>query len=177
MRSYKTPGLILARKNFSEGDKILTLLTPNFGKIVVLAKGVRRINSHRAPHLELFNDVELVLHQGKTFDLITESRVISNFSDLRQDLKLVGYIYYVTEVLERLLPERQKHEAVYYNFQNFLKSLSLPNSENMVKEFVVQLLWELGYLPRGDYPQDGVTNFVESVIERKIKSRKFIDQI
>ncbi|MEK7565592.1 MAG: DNA repair protein RecO [Patescibacteria group bacterium] len=177
MRSYKTPGIILARRNFSESDKILTILTPGLGKIVILAKGIRRINSRRAPHLELFNEVGLVLHRGKTFDIVTESKIINNFPSLRQDLKLIGFVYYSAEVLERILPERQKHEPVYYNFQNFLKNLSIVNTENIVKEFVVQLLWELGYLPKGQYPKMGVTNFVESIIERKIRSKKFIDQL
>lgn len=177
MRSLKVLGIILTRRNFSEKDKLLTVFTPGEGKVIVLAKGMRRLTSRRAPDLELFNEVRLVLHHGKTFPLVTESQVVENFSALRQNLKLVGYAYYLSEVLDRLLPERQKHEEVYQLFRGVLLDLSSKDPETKVKEFVIRLLWELGYIPKGQYPKLGVTDTVEGIIERKIKSRKFIDQI
>ncbi len=178
MRNYKTSGIILARRNFSEADKILTVLTPNLGKISVLAKGVRRLKSRRAPHLELFNEVELVLHQGRRFDIVTESKVLNNFPALRNDLKLVGFAYYLTEVIAKILPDRQSHPEIYSLCHSGLSRISLaPNSQNLVKEIVIELLWELGYLPRRQYPKIGVTNFVESIIEKKINSKKFLESI
>jgi len=65
MKSYKAEGIVIKRKNFGEADRILTVFTKKYGKIKVLAKGVRRITSRRGPNVELFNQVELVLHQGR----------------------------------------------------------------------------------------------------------------
>ena len=70
-KSYKADGIIVARKNFGETDKLVTIFTKQYGKKVVLAKGIRRITSRRAPHLELFSAVSLVLRSGKSFDYIT----------------------------------------------------------------------------------------------------------
>lgn len=178
MRSYKVEGVILSRSNFSEADKIVTIFTRQLGRIKVLAKGIRRIQSRRAPHLELFNQVELVLHAGKTFDTITEAHVIDSFSLAKLKLKLSGFLFYLAEVIDKILPEHQPHLTLYKTLVSSIKILSAsPNPQSVVKEFVVQLLWDLGYLPKGQYPKLGITDFVESVVEKRIRSRKFLEEI
>lgn len=179
MRSYKVEGVILKRSNFSEADKIVTVFTKQLGKIKVLAKGVRRIKSRRAPHLELFNRVELILHLGKTFDLVTEVRVIDDYSAPKSNLTLSGYLFYLSEVLDKILPEHQPHPELFAMFLIVLGDLGNQgaNAQEQVKHFIVQLLWNLGYLPNGQYPKIGVTTFVEDVVEKRIRSKKFLEEI
>lgn len=174
MRSLKVEGIILKRSNFSEADKIITVFTNQLGKIKVLAKGVRRIHSHRAPHLELFNHVALVLHSGKTFDTVTEVKVINGYAVPKADLKLAGFLFYLAEVLDKILPEHQPHPELFTDLVNMLSG---PISEESVKKFIIRLLWNLGYLPKGEYPKIGATSFVEGIIEKRIHSRKFLDEI
>ena len=175
MSSYKLQGVVLKRSNFGETDKILTIFTKELGKIKALAKGVRKIKSHRAPHLELFNQVEIYVHHGQTFDLLTEAKTINNFSNLKSDLKLSGYLFYISEILDKILPENQPHEEVYISLLNCLRNLS--DNEGKVKEFIVQLLWNLGYLSKDQFPRQGVTAAVEEIIEKPIKSKKFLAEI
>lgn len=170
LNSSKVEGVVLARRNFSEADKIITLFTREQGKMKVVAKGIRRIKSRRAPHLELFNHVSLVLHRGKTFDVVTEAKTISK---IKVDLKIAAYLFYLCEVFDKILPEHQPHEEIFLNFLKILKNLN----EKTVKNFMVQSLWSLGYLPKNQYPKLGVTNFVESIVERKIRSKKFLEEI
>ncbi len=142
----------------------------------ILAKGVRRIKSRRAPHLELFNQVELVIHEGKTFQTVTEAKVVNDQSNLKSDLKLSGYLFYLSEVIDKILPEHQPHPEIFGSFLSILGDLR-GNSEEKVKKFVVQLLWNLGYLPKGEYPKLGVTTFVENIVEKRIRSKKFLEEI
>lgn len=213
-RSEKLHGVILKRSNFNESDKIITIFTKEYGKIRSLAKGVRKIKSRRAPHLELFNQVEIYIHHGQTFDLITEAATIENYSGLKKELKLSGYLFYISEILDRILPENQPHEEVYLALLScvhdllivILGSVATPESpkpgtgaildavrwspdltrmteekykqaQDRVKQFIVQLLWNLGYLPHGQYPKQGITTFVEEIIEKPIKSKKFLEEI
>jgi len=180
LNSSKVEGVVLARKNFSEADKIITLFTREQGKVKVLAKGVRRIKSRRAPHLELFNHVSLVLHKGKAFDLVTEAKTLSK---IEVDLKTAAYLFYLCEVLDKILPEHQPHPELFAKLILCILSLrgmemtKQSYNENIVKQFVVELLWNLGYLPKGQYPKLGVTDFVESIVERKIRSKKFLEEL
>lgn len=173
LNSSKVEGVVLARKNFSEADKIVTLFTREQGKIKVVAKGIRRIKSRRAPHLELFNHVSLVLHKGKTFDIVTEAKTISK---IEVDLKIAAYLFYLCEVLDKILPENQSHEEIFDNLISVMCHAEFI-SASPVKNFVVESLWNLGYLPKGQYPKLGVTDFVESIVERKIRSKKFLEEI
>lgn len=170
LNSSKVEGIVLSRRNFSEADKIITLFTRQNGKMKVVAKGVRRIKSRRAPHLELFNYVSLVLHKGKGFDTITEAKTISR---VQADLKIAAYLFYLGEVVEKILPEHQPQEEVFNSLVEVIKS----PDERKVKDFVVKLFWALGYLPTGQYPKLGVTDFVEQIIERPIRSKKFLEEI
>lgn len=184
MRSEKTRGFILKRSNYGEADKILTVFSREKGKIHVLAKGIRRIKSRRAPHLELFNLVYFVLHHGQTLDIVTEARVESSYAGIKANLKLSGFLFYLSEILDKIIPEHQPHPEVFDQLQAHLKALetvsrspSSNDAQRLTKEFVVQLLWSLGYLPKGEYPKIGITNFVEQIVERGIKSKKFLEEI
>ena len=62
-RAYKTEAIIIKRRNFGEADRILTILTKNYGKIQVRAPGVRKITSRRSSHIELLNFSSLTLYR------------------------------------------------------------------------------------------------------------------
>lgn len=170
MRTSKLTGIIIKRSNFGDASKYLTVFSREQGKIRLVAKGIRKIRSRRAPHLELFNFTQIQTYK----DVIVEAKIINDFSKLKSDLKITGYLFYLAEVLDKILPEHQPHEEVFDNLTNHLTSLT---SLAVLKNIVVELMWDLGYLPKGDYPNEGLTEFVESVIERKMRSKKFIEQI
>jgi len=179
VRNSKVEGIILRRISFGEADKLVTVFTKELGKIKALAKGIRRIKSRRAPHLELFNRVELVLHHGKTFDIITEAKIVNDLSGLKSDLKMSGYLFYLCEVIDKILPEHQPHPEIFRLLLSTLSDLSNlgVDAQEKVKKFIVQLLWNLGYLPKGEYPKLGVTDFVEQIVEKRIRSKKFLEEI
>ena len=55
MKQLVTEVIILARTDYGEADRILTVLSPEYGKLRLLAKGVRRVKSKLAGGIELFS--------------------------------------------------------------------------------------------------------------------------
>ena len=55
MRNFKTEGIIIKRRDYGEADRILTVMTREYGKLKIKAKGVRKITSRRSAHIELLN--------------------------------------------------------------------------------------------------------------------------
>ena len=51
-RNYTSEGIVLARKRYSEADRILSIFSKTFGKNVYIAKGVRKPRSRKRGHLE-----------------------------------------------------------------------------------------------------------------------------
>lgn len=178
-RIYKVEGIIIKRRNVSEADRILTVFTQNEGKIKLLAKGVRKINSRRSPHLEVFSQVKLVLHQAKNLDLISEVSPVKQLEI--KDLEKIGVAYFFCELIDALLPEKQEHADVYQLFVNHLNLLSVQNSPEIYhssRDFVLELLWRLGFLPKTQRLSGSkLQNFVESIVEKNLRTPKLIRQV
>lgn len=180
MKHYKTEGVVLRRRNFDEADKIITVFTKDYGKIKALAKGIRRINSRRAPYLELFNQVAIFLYQGKNFALITDVKVIKGFSGIRKDLKKVAGAFYISELVDKLTAEGQTNSQVYQLLVNCLNDLNHQSKDlpGWVKKFAAALCQELGFWPRNKSAQNlDIDYFVEGIIERKLKSKRFFEDL
>lgn len=178
---YKVEGIILKRKNVGEADRILTVFSKEYGKLRVIAKGIRKVSSRRAPHLEVFTHVAVVIHGSTSLESVSEVSPIETFPYLRSDLARVSLGYYLCELVDSLLPERQKHEDIFILLQESLASLNDQHFNNIYylsKQFTLELLWRLGFLPR-DRTLNGpiLQNFIESITERRLKTPPFARQI
>lgn len=169
MRSYKTDGIILKRTNYGEADRIITVFTKKYGKIRILAKGVRRITSRRGPNIELFNLVTLFIHKGQTFDILTEAQVIDTFAHIREKLEVIGLAYYCCELVDGLCAEHQPHVKVFDLLNNMLEELD----HGLVQRFETTLLSELGFLNTADVRVD-TTSYIEQILERRLKTRRLL---
>ncbi len=180
MHSFKTEGIVLKRTNFGEADKILTIFTKHYGKLHLLAKGIRRTTSKKAPHLEPFSFAKLFIAKGKNLDLVMEAEVINNFSLLRKSLKKISLAYEICEIMDRLCPEQQTNRSLFELAVFELEKLSNSTDEQQyqINDFILKLLWDLGYLPEGKILIEADLNtFIEGVMEHKLKSKDLLTKI
>ena len=164
-------GVVLSRKNYHEADKVVTLFTKELGIIRAVAKGVRKIKSRRAPHLEVFTRCLVTLYEGSTLPSITEVSSLANYDAIRSDLSKVSYAYFYCELILLLLADGQEHADVYFLLVNALDALSSETGAVQSRIFVLELLWTLGFLPRSEHLSGTkLQAFVESVAERRMKT-------
>lgn len=180
-RTYKTEGVILKRSNLREADRLVTIFTRYHGKVRVRAPGIRKTQSHKSAHLELFNLSGLFLAQGKSLDIVTEAQTLNNFASIRKDLQKVWVAYYFCELVDSLCAERQENREVFELLKKSLEELSSLNNYNdfnfykPTDDFANQLLQILGYLPRDKSLSGGdLERFIENILERSIKSKKLL---
>lgn len=180
VRSQKIEGIVLKRFNVRETDRLITLFTKKQGKMTVLSKGIRRITSRYAPHLELFRHIQGYIVSGKTMPLLIEAQTISSFSFLQNDIEKIARAYKFVEEVDRLCPDGQPHEEVFVLLLQALQSLLQTDDHLDIFSslFTHQLLWELGYLPIQTV-LDGIKmdNFIENILERKLKSTTFLTRV
>lgn len=112
MGFYKTEALILKARSWGEADQLLTLLSRERGKLVALAKGARRPQSRLRGGAQLFTHAFLMLHTGRTLDRITGSQALKTFN-LRENLDQLACGVYWSDLLDRILPERDANPAVF----------------------------------------------------------------
>src|SRR3989344_5952704 len=161
--SYSSEGIVLARRNYSEADRILVIFTKNFGKLSFLAKGVRKPKSRKRGHIEVFSHIRFSASQGRGLDLSTETETISSYKVIRSSLKKVSVAYFLMEVVGRLSQEEEKNQEFYELIcdTNSLKSLR--------KEFIYKSLVLLGFWPKQRMMGDA-DQALEEVLERKLST-------
>jgi DNA repair protein RecO (recombination protein O) len=147
-RTYQIEAVILRRRNWGEADRILTLFTPQRGKIRVRAVGVRKPASRKAGHLELFSRTKLFLAKGRTFDIITQAELIDAFPRLREDLVRSAAASYAVELLDRLSPEESENIAAHRLIVRLLEELDAGGEpERALRCYDIKLLECSGYRP------------------------------
>lgn len=146
MQGIKVEGIILKRRDLGEADRILTVFTYQKGKILVLAKGVRRITSRRAGNVELLNRVLLYLHQGRNFLILTEASALDTYQKLKEDLVMSAYAFHIIELVDRLTAENQENRSLYIELVEALERLSANPRQILVRAFEAKILNSLGFL-------------------------------
>ena len=169
-KGYSTQGIVLSRRNYHEADRIIKIFTKDFGKVVVLAKGVRHLKSRKRGSIEVFSRIRFSAIHTKTFDIITETIPEDLYLNIRKNLKKMSLAYYFIEIIEKITSENEKHEALYDLLVNFLERLKNESKLKKLRlEFIRKTLVNLGFWPLGKEltNADGV---LEDVLERKINS-------
>lgn len=112
-RTYRTEAIVLRRKDFGEADRVLTLLTPELGKVRTVAKGIRKPRSRKAGHLELFTCSRLLIAKGRDLDIVTQAETVQAYRPLREDLLRGAYAAYAVELLDKFTPDAQENRELY----------------------------------------------------------------
>ena len=151
MGTYATHAIVIGRHSFGEADRILVMLTPEQGVIRAVAKGIRKIKSRLAGHLELFSESELMLATGRNLDVVTSARLIRHLSADNYDRMRLAYLF--AEMINRLAGEHEHHEGLYSLLQEAFAVLAVGEtmpSALLELWFKLRLLDRLGYRPELD---------------------------
>lgn len=180
-RVYTTHAIVLKRSNFGEADRVVTIFSKEYGRMRVIAKGVRRVHSRRAPYLEIFSHVTLTLHKGKTWDTLSEATPIHAFPVLRGSLPKISEGYYLCELVDALTPEHQEHRDIYTLLLEAMMTLNEATQVNPVeasREFALELLRALGYLARDHSLSSGqIDPYIERIIEKRLHTPKILSRL
>ena len=76
VQGYRDDGVVLRTQKLGEADRIITLLTRHNGRVRAVARGIRRTKSRFGARLEPFTHVDVMIHPGRSLDVITQAEVI-----------------------------------------------------------------------------------------------------
>jgi DNA repair protein RecO (recombination protein O) len=148
-RVYGSEAIALKRMDFGEADRIVTVLTPAYGKFRCIAKGVRKSTNRLSGYLEPFAHVHLMLAHGRELDVVTQASTIAPFRELREDLVRSSQAYHLAELVDGFLQDRDAHRSVFSLLAEALAALALGevSPELVARHFELHLLAEVGFRP------------------------------
>jgi DNA repair protein RecO (recombination protein O) len=165
-RLYRTDAIILHRADFGEADRLLTVFTPDKGKVRLLAKGVRKTTSRKAGHIELFMLTDMLVAHGRTWDIISQAEIVEPFRGLREDLDRTSHAYYLAELVDRFTEEHDPNQPLFELLALTLARLSQTDNTSLaLRYFEVHLLSLTGFQPQlyfcvaGDEAIEPVENY------------------
>lgn len=123
--TYRTEGIVLRGRDLGEADRILTILTPDRGKVRAVAKGVRKMTSKKAGHLEPFCRCALLLARGRDLDIVAQVETVEAFAHLRDSLDLLGPAYYIAELVDVFAEDEVESRALFDAFTATLVALDV----------------------------------------------------
>lgn len=148
MSLYKTTGLVIKRTNLGEADRIITFITADYGKLKAVARGVRKINSKQAGHLEIFSVAQLMLAKGKNLDIITSARLKLYLNNILEDYQKLPLAYLFIEMIDKLTVEENPQPQLYKLIIGALKYLNKNPAVPLLElYFKLKLIDTLGYKP------------------------------
>ena len=148
IRTYKTEAVVLRQIPLGEADRILTLLTPDLGKVRAVAKGVRRIKSRLAGHLELLGHTSVSLTIDRNLDTVNEAQGLNSFRAVRDDLQRVSKGLYVAELTDAFSTEGAANFPLFKKVISTLSWLErAQNPDLLLRHFETHLLVDSGYEP------------------------------
>lgn len=149
MKQLTATAIILSRTDFGEADRILTLLTPDHGKLRLMAKGVRRIKSKLAGGIELFSVSDIVYIQGRgEIGTLISTRLLKHYGHIVRDVGRTMLGYDLIKLLAKATEDEP--EAEYFELlQRAFAALDAPDIPvELVREwFLAQLLRLSGHTP------------------------------
>ena len=144
-----TKGLVVRVTPYNDTDAILSILTPNYGKLSVKARGLRRKNSPLIAPCQLLAYAEFVLFEYRGMYTINEAHSVELFSSLRKDLQKLSLGSYFAQAAETMSQEDLPNPELLSLVLNSLYALSKLD----VQETQVKAVFELrsaclsGYSP------------------------------
>ncbi len=149
MNQIVTTAIVLSRLNYGEADRIITVITPDNGKLRLMAKGVRRVKSKLAGGIELFSVSSLTFIKGKgDIGTLVSSRLQTHFSSIVTDYSRTMLGYDILKALNKTTDDNCEGE--YYH----LLLLALATLDNREIDailtkcwFMIGLLKLLGHTP------------------------------
>ncbi len=144
-RQDNQPVFVLHTYPFKETSLVVELFTREFGRISAVAKGARRPRSAMRGMLQSFQPL-LGAWSGKLeLKTLHSLEWYAGLLMLQGEALMCGF--YLNELLLRLLPREDSHEALFDEYAQTLISLSHAPSDsaNILRRFELRLLQSLGY--------------------------------
>lgn len=148
-RVYRTEAIVLRRSDFGEADRLLTVFTPDRGKLRLLAKGARKPTSRKSGHVELFSRGQFLVAVGRDLDIVTQAETLEPYLPLREDLLRTTYAYYVAELADAFTAERDENRPLFYLLADAYGWLCAADDLPLVARYYeLHLLGLAGYQPQ-----------------------------
>lgn len=142
-RTYKATGINLKGMPLGETDRLLTLLTPEYGIIRAVAPGARKQKSQLRGRSELFVVNDLLLVKGRSLDRIIQAETHQSYAGLSRELGKLAASQYLAELVLSVGLSEQPQVELYELLNEHLRRLEQLPKGTMVIGHLCQAVFHI----------------------------------
>ncbi|MBN2356200.1 DNA repair protein RecO [candidate division KSB1 bacterium] len=147
----KTEAIILRSRKQGETSKLLSVYTPDFGRLSIMAKGARGIKSHYGGVLEPLNHIAMVIYkkEGREIQYLSQADLFHGFPDIHSQLGKMALVAIACEIVERHEITGHSNPALFRLLLRFLlvTEASSQGLRNILRAFQLQYIELAGFKP------------------------------
>jgi DNA repair protein RecO (recombination protein O) len=141
---HSQPAFILHQQHYRESSLIIDVLTRDFGRISLVAKGVRKVKSKTVGMLRPYLELSL------SFVGRSDLRTLTHVEAIGLPFELPGLAvycgFYLNELVSSFLHKDDPHAEVFDDYQDCLSKLAQGGQvEAALRDFELNLMDNIGY--------------------------------
>ena len=140
---YKAIGIILKGATLKETDRLVTILTPDYGLIRAVAPGAKKLKSRLRGRTELFVINELMIVKGRSLDKIIQAETLYTYPGLSKDIGKLAAAQYLGELAVYIAVDEQPQESLYELLNEHLRRIEQLKPQQSVYPHIVQGVFHL----------------------------------
>lgn len=138
----KVEGFILNETSYGETSKIINVLTKDHGVIGMMCKGAKSMKSPLRASTQSFTyGIFNIYYKENKLSTLVSVDPITNFTNIRQDLTLISFVTYLSELTSQVIKESDTSK-IYDDFINTILKI-----EEGLDPLILTNILELKYLP------------------------------
>ena len=142
-QKYKARGIILKGSSMKESDRLVTVLTPEYGMIRAVAPGAKKIKSSLRGRTELFVVNEFVIIKGRSLDKIIQADTRYTYPGLSRDIGKLAAAQYLAELCLFLAVDEQPQVDLYELLNEHLRRIEGLPPYKLIYPYLSQAVFHL----------------------------------
>lgn len=144
-----TDGLVIRTRNIGEADRLITILTREYGVLDAFVRGARRLKGRLASSTQQFSYAKFILFKSKDAFVVDEAEPVRLFFQFGNEVEKISLAYYFAELALVLSPQGDDAEGFLRLMLNTLSFLMEGKREDLLLKSVLELrmLSMSGYMP------------------------------
>ena len=149
MTYFKVNGLVINERELGDNDKLLTVISEQYGKLFIVGKGVKSLKNRHMCCSNLLSYASFGLKRRGKYYYIHESDLIESFYDIRNDIMKLSLSSYICDVLNHVIQEGTGEDSILRLTLNTLHAIMMDKQplELIRASFQMKLLAECGMYP------------------------------
>jgi len=147
--TYNLKAIILNRRPFAEDDSRVVVYSRERGKLDLVARGVKKIKSKLAGHLEPLSLTDIMVVGGRQYDYAGAAVSENCYFNIKSDLAKLAAAGQAVKIFDKLIKPGVADEAIFDLLKDYLEALNFKKSgfDVLNSFFIFKLLVALGFRP------------------------------